>query len=227
MAKPGSSQKRSLERRCRKYADQLAAVRPGNDAHGVLAYLKEHNVSYATAQRYRLGLVDSFVPGDDRFLGMLCIPYCTPSGIVAVKFRRLSGDGPKYDAPTGQKPRLYNAAAYFSAGGVIGLAEGELDAIAATEHVGIPTIGIPGASVWHSQRDVWGQVFKDFARVVLFADGDDAGKEMAKEIGGSLKDRLTVLQCDPGHDVCSTVAAGQTDELKRRLQLATTEEDDD
>ena len=96
--------------------------------------MADHGIeSIAVADRYRLGVVIEPLSGDEGFTGMLCFPYLTSHGVKAVKFRNLSGNGPKNMVPEGQPVRLYNADAYFNADGIVGLAEGEADAIAATE----------------------------------------------------------------------------------------------
>jgi hypothetical protein len=219
---PHSGQTESLGRAAQTYAAQLAEVMPAADRYGAISYLSDHAVSYAQARGYGLGLVADPLPGDTRFTGMLSIPYMTRAGVRAMKYRNLrydGGTGIKYSAPTGQKPRLYNTAAYFAAGDVIGLAEGELDAIAATEHLRLPTMGIPGAEMWHNSSRVWGPVFADYRTVVLFADGDDAGRELAKDVAETIGWRLRVVDCD-GSDVSGLVAVGQAGDLISRWQKA-------
>src|SRR4051812_5430637 len=74
------------------------------------------------ARQYRLGSVSEAEPGHEKTWGRLSIPYITPSGIVAIKFRCVrdhdckESDHPKYLAPKGQKPRLYNVAAFTADG---------------------------------------------------------------------------------------------------------------
>lgn len=145
---------------------------------------------------------------------MLAIPYLSRAGTVAIKFRRLGDTGPKYGQHHGQKNRLYNAPAYFQAGESIGLCEGEIDAIVATERLDIPTMGIPGADSWSKMSAVWGPVFKDFRTVFVFADGDDPGKRLAGDVAESLGWRARIVTCDPEEDVASMVAAGNKDKLR-------------
>lgn len=182
------------------------------------------------ARKYKLGLViDPIEEGDERFRGMLAIPYLTRNGVKAIRYRNLSNEKPKFAQPEGQGVRLYNTAAYFAEGDVIGLAEGEIDAIAATERLGVPTMGIPGATQWAGKARVWVHIFKDYPLVVMFADGDpeqvitdDAGREvrrfrpgreLARTVGESLKWRLKTVEMPEGEDVSSMVAADRIDEI--------------
>jgi DNA primase len=191
-------------------------MRDPNVSAGAIAYLTEHGIGeYAIASKYRLGYVAEPLPGDERFLGTLAIPYLSRTGPVAIKFRRLGDSGPKYGQHNGQKSRLYNAPAYFDADQTIGICEGEIDAIVATERLGIPTMGIPGVDTWSKMASVWGPVFKDFRRVLVFADGDEPGKRLAGDVAESLGWRARIVQCDAGEDVASTVAAGNAEVLRK------------
>jgi hypothetical protein len=187
--------------------------------------------------KYRLGVVIDPLNGDERFGGMLSIPYLTPRGVKAVKFRRLDGGKPKMAAPKSQPVRLYNTLACFDAGQVIGLAEGEVDAIVATEMLGIPTMGIPGAENWVKYGRIWAPLFKNFRQVLVFKDGDAEqkrirngqevmvrpGEELADAIVQSLKQKALVVDCPEPEDVSSMVAAGRAKELSDQWA----EDDDD
>ena len=224
----GNSQTRYLELACRTYHDQLASVNPANDPYGVIPYLTSHGISYATAMQYRLGLALNPLQGDERFRGMLAFPYLTEAGVKSIKYRRLDQRKPKFAQPTGQRMRLYNTLAYFAAGDYIGLCEGEPDAIVATESLGIPSIGIPGAEGWQHSHKLWAPAFKDFQIVLMFADGDpmDAktekrpGEELAKDITRSLGYRVKVIECPENEDVCSMVATGRAEQLRSQAQKA-------
>src|SRR5579859_1067725 len=143
-----SSYKRYLARASETYAAQLHELRPSNDPNGAISYLREHGVDFGIAAKYDLGYVARPIPGDERFTGMLSIPYVTSDGVRALKFRSLSAGGSKYAQHNGQQGRLFNAPAYFEAGTTIGISEGEMDAIAATEYLEVPTLGVPGANGW-------------------------------------------------------------------------------
>lgn len=202
-----------MERAASCYNGQLGTVRPGNDPNGVIGYLRDHAIDHAVAMKYQLGYVAEALPGDARFTGMLAIPYQSPKGVTAIKFRDVSSRRTaKYAQHSGQKHRLYNTPAYHVADGVIGITEGEMDAIAATERLGLPAIGVPGTQHWDSR--LWKPLFKDFQQVVILADGDDAGKDFAVQLADDLGWRAMIAQCPAGEDVSSMAAAGRVAELQ-------------
>ena len=181
--------------------------------------------------RYSLGYVASPLPGDERFAGMISLPYLSratdedhPRGVVSIKFRSVgsqsSGVG-KYAQPSGQHGRLFNSNAYFQASTSIGISEGEVDSIAASEYLGLPTMGVPGANGW---RDEWKILMKDFVTVFVFADGDAAGEKFAYETADAIGWRSRVVSCPEGEDVSSMCAAGRASEL---LALMTTSNPED
>jgi len=187
--------------------------------------LRDHGITFDIAVKYRLGYVGRPLAGDEGFAGALAIPYLSPAGVTSIKFRMLNGDGPKCLHHTGTRARLYNVNSYFAAEDAIGITEGETDAIVATEILGLPSIGIPGAEAWNPRNaEIWKPVFKDFSRVIVLADGDPPnertglrpGRELAKRITESLTWRVRVVECPEGFDVSSMVAAGRGEELRRR-----------
>ena len=227
-----SGLKTYLERATKEYTNQLRSVKPGNDPFGVIPYLTSHGIGYQVALDYKLGVVATPLMYDEDFTGMLAIPYLTPHGVSAIKFRRLAAEGPKYMAHKGQKARLYNVAAYFAADDMIGLAEGEIDAISATERLGVPTMGIPGSEMWQANKGTWAPIFKDFRTVLIFADGDPInkqtglrpGEELAKAVSETIGWRAKVIQCPEGEDVSSLIASGNIGFLTERFS---TSKDDD
>jgi len=230
-----NSHERYLERASQRYHRALLNPEDPGELLGVKDYLTEHAIfSAAIIAAYRLGAVVRPMPGDERFAGMMAIPYLTRNGVKALKFRNLGGH-PKYAQRTGQSVRLYNTAAYFAADGVIGIAEGEVDAIVATERLGIPTIGVPGAEMWKAHRDIWLPAFRNFQRVLMFTDGDAInektglrpGEELGKAVAESLGWRVRIIDCPEGEDVSSMVAAGRGDELKAKFAEDDDEDDDE
>lgn len=216
-----NSRKRYLAKASETYAAQLSELRPASDPNGGIRYLAEHGVDFAIAAKYQLGYVAQPLPGDERFTGMLAIPYLTPAGPRGLKFRALSAGSGKYAKHGGEKNRLYNAPAYWNAGTTIGLSEGEMDAIAASEHLGIPTLGVPGVEGW---KKPWRQVFMDFTTVFIFGDGDQPGRDFAAEMCDIIGDRARIVQCPDFEDVSSMVAGGRSAEL---LALMSTSNEDD
>ena len=191
---------------------------------GAIGYLRDHAIDQAIAIKYELGFVAEPLPGDERFQGMLSIPYLTPAGVQAIKFRSLNASGAKYAQSHGQKGRLYNTEAYFTAKNVIGISEGEMDAIAATEHLGIPTLGVPGANAW---KDTWRLLFRDFTTVFVFGDGD-AKESEAYQFPIALADaigwRARIVRCPEGEDVSSMAAKERTEELLSLMSISNEDE---
>ena len=183
-------------------------------------YLTNHGVDTSnadTVKAYSLGVVLDPLAGDERFTGWLSIPYLTESGVKAIRFRNLTGDNPKIGQHNGQPARLYNTAAYFADSSIIGIAEGEIDALVATEQLGMPTMGVPGASMWKAHKAIWAPLFKNFRHVLILRDGDTAGTDMADAITETLKLRARVIDMPEGEDVSSMVAAGRGDEISKQF----------
>lgn len=181
---------------------------------------------FSVVKKYELGVVIEPVDvADERFVDMLSIPYLTKHGTRAIRFRNLRDGKPKMAQHLDQPLMLYNPNAYFDAKGAIGLAEGEIDAITATEKLGIPTIGLPGTESWKANRRIWAPLFKNFQKVIVFTDGDKInpetglrpGEELGKAIRESLKWRARIVSCPEGEDVSSMVAAGRQDELLKQF----------
>jgi len=162
---------------------------------------------------HRLGYVDQEIPGYERFVGRLAIPNICASGVVVgIKFRDITGlDKVKYDQPAGQAARLFNLNALNTAGESIALTEGELDTVALST-LGIPSVGIPGASSW--KRHHW-RLFEGFQKVFFFGDQDDAGRALLKAL---MATSLPILPCIPpggANDVNEALIAGRGPQLLR------------
>ena len=223
-----NSRDRYLARASRTYHEQFlnGAGSSPSVINAGRKYLSNHGIgTRQVAVKYQLGVVIEPLQGDEFFTGMLVFPYLTPNGVRGIKFRRLDDRQPKNMQHAGQPARLYNSRAYFDAGEKIGIAEGEADAIAATERLGIPTVGVPGAEAWTARRQVWTPVFKNFTRVLIFTDGDPVnkqtglrpGEEMGKAIAESLGWRARIVKSPEGQDVSSMVAAGRIEELTKQF----------
>jgi DNA primase len=152
----------------------------------------------------------------------LVIPYLSRSGVVAVRFRCLEPHNckevgcPKYLSVRGDKPTLYNTEALFSAGSVIAITEGELDAVVITEYAGIPAVGIQGVSAWN---DVFARTLNDFDRVLIVGDADDAGKQMVDRLVDSVPSAVGVSLPD-GLDANDVYLEYGADELAMILGTA-------
>lgn len=210
--------------RAETYAAQLSGDGPISQAGR--DYLKSRGLSTRhIAEAYGLGVVAEPLPGDEEYTGRLVLPYWTLDGIRGIKYRCAEAHSckehghPKYTQPHGQSQRIYNAPAYFSGRDYIGVAEGEIDAITATVHLDIPTIGIPGASQWKSSGWHWQLVLRDFSHVIVFGDGDKPGKDLATEICADAGPSGRLVLCPEGHDVNSMFLDGRGDELRRKAGL--------
>lgn len=161
------------------------------------------------ATAFRLGYVETVAPGhEDRFKGTLSIPYLTPSGVVAWKFRRLVADDmPKYDSPAGQRHHLYNVAALHNSVSWVLVVEGELDAVAATL-AGFPAVASPGVNGW---KPHFTRCFDGFSKVVIVTDNDqkdDSDRNPGDEFGRFLADVIPNgirVSLPIGEDVNSTI----------------------
>jgi hypothetical protein len=133
----------------------------------------------------------------------------------------------KVGQPYGQMPRVFNPEAFFAATNTIGIAEGEIDAIVATEMLRVPTVAIPGVDHWKANRKIWRRLFEDYEKVIIFADNDKPNAQFPENggpgvaLGKWIRDDLPgdqglLVRCDPGEDVSSMVAAGKARILRER-----------
>lgn len=146
--------------------------------------------------------------GHERFVGMIAIPYRTKYvPVVGWKFRRLSGDGPKYDSPSGQQARLYGVHTLRPASTLL-VCEGELDALLAHQITGLPAVGVSGVSAWKRH---YSRVVEGYQRVLVLGDNDadkekNVGRELAKKICESIP-QAQAIDLPPG-DLTDYVVAG-------------------
>lgn len=214
---PSSVLRKSLEKAAARYHGQLLESAPPD---GVIGYFRDHAIADSgIISAYQLGYVTKPLRGDERFMGAIAIPYLTPKGVVFMKYRNLGG-GMKYNGSR-MPTRLYNAAAYFRAGSTIGITEGEVDAIVATERLGIPSLGVAGSEGW---KDAYTHLFRDFTQVIVFADGDESGRMFAEKVMDRIGWRARKVQCPEGEDVASMISSGRGDVL---VKLAAYDEEDD
>jgi DNA primase len=176
---------------------------PGSPAE---EYLQQRGLLDAASQ-FLLGYVAEPAAGhEQRFVGTLSIPYITPSGVVAFKFRRLDAGDPRYQSPTGQRHHLYNVQAILDSLDHILVVEGELDAIAATV-AGFPAVAVPGVNAWkpHFRR-----CFDGIERVLIVCDNDlkedgsNPGQDLAKRLTETIPNAVRV-SLPMGEDVNSTL----------------------
>ncbi|UJQ86894.1 DNA primase [Streptomyces phage Treat] len=181
-------------------------------------YLVGRGIDLAAARSAGLGVVRDPLPGHERLVGRLAIPYMTGAGCVNMNFRCLAGHDckeakhGKYQHWAGLSSNLYNVQALDSAGTAIAIAEGEIDALSSTL-AGIPCVGVPGATKW---EDHWNLIFEDFTRVYVWQEGDDAGKKFADRV--VQETNAIRVELPAGADVNSTWVASGTDALRARIR---------
>jgi hypothetical protein len=203
-----------------RYHEQLRHLSDGGQLAGTTTdYLESHALrTFDVLERYMLGIV----PKGERNAGRLSIPYLTKAGTKAFKFRCVANhechevECVKYLLEG--DVRIYNPDAFRDAGNVIGVCEGEVDAIVATTHL-LPSIGIPGANSWTPNKAIWKFALRDFDDILVFADGDDAGMKFAREVVSDLGSKAYLVRCDTKTDVASMVAHGEADTLRERAGL--------
>lgn len=199
MPVPSPSERKSLVDRVLKYNEQLKSP----EGAPLLAYLmEERQLSLETIDRFLLGAAVHPDVLDEDARGMLSIPYLTPNGPVALRFRRPPGreDGPKYWQPSGSINSLFNTPGLLASEDWVAITEGEIDCITLAQ-AGIPAVGIPGASAW---KDFFDLLFEGYSEVLICGDNDDSGAgrqfvaKVAKMVPGP-----RVVMMPQGHDINS------------------------
>lgn len=194
------SHKNWLTKLSEKYHDALV------EDKAVRSYLAGRAIDKGAVRGFRLGLVSDPDPAHEQYRGRLAIPFLTPTGVIGMRFRCLEdhvcfdeGHG-KYEGPAGAPTHLYNVQALHDATSTIGIAEGELDALVATVS-GVPTVGCPGASSW---KPFYFRLFDDFEHVLIFGDGDSAGRKWAGGLAATIPGALSKVM-PKGYDITSYV----------------------
>jgi DNA primase len=197
------SQRELLAKATESYEQNLSEVLP---------YLETRGITERTARMFRLGFVKEPETGHEPYIGKLAIPYLTPSGPIDLRFRSLNADGgPKYLSRPGATTHIFNINALDSDGDVLAICEGELDTVVATQ-AGFTAVGLPGANNW---KPFYARVLADWEKVVLLCDGDNAGREMAKNLSRELENVIPVFMPE-GLDVNDVyLAEGAAGLLKR------------
>ena len=202
MPPPSSSERKSLTDRTLIYHDQLKSP----EGAQLLEYLTvERKFTLETIDRFLLGGVVSPAVLDEDARGMLSIPYLTPAGPVALRFRRPPNKetGPKYWQLHGTELTIFNVKAFFESEDTIAITEGEMDCMTLAQ-AGIPAVGMPGASSWKSHFEL---LFEGYSSVLICADNDDtgAGRKFAANIAQKVPGPRVVLLPE-GHDCNSYFA---------------------
>lgn len=186
---PSRTMKDGLEQATQDYQLQLKES-PGEQS------LLSRGITRESLEDFRLGYVANPSPGDDRFEGHIAIPYLTVSGVVTMRFRRVIGEGSRYNGHSGAQAWPFNVRALQTEGPIF-VCEGELDAIVATQ-CGLPAIAFPGANSW---KRVYGRMLR-FHEVYVLADGDEAGRKFAEAVARDVPG-TKIAEMPPGEDVNS------------------------
>lgn len=144
----------------------------------------------------RLGVVDSPEAGHEIFCNRLMIPYMDMLGVCGIKFRCMQphnckeNNCPKYLALPGQEISIYNIIDADSTRDTIHITEGELDCLI-LKHVfpEDPVVGVPGTDLWKAHHPFH---FGGFERVLLWMDGDQAGRGLGNRIRKDVRNSETV-----------------------------------
>jgi DNA primase len=197
------SQRELLEKATESYGKNLAEIVP---------YLESRGITAQTASMFRLGYVKEPEMGHEPYVGKLAIPYLTPTGVIDIRFRSLNADnGPKYMSRPGATTHIYNINALGDDTDVLAICEGELDTVVATQ-AGFSAVGLPGANNWKS---FYNRVLSDWTKVILLCDGDNAGREMAKNLSRELDNVFPVFMPE-GQDVNDVYLAEGAEGLRKR-----------
>jgi DNA primase len=207
---PTKKRREYVEKAVAQYTAKLDAVTP---------YLESRGISVDTARKWRLGYVETALPGHEDFVGRLAIPYLTPAGPLCIKFRCVEahdckGAGCVKYLGEANENRLFGVWNFRHDEPVIHICEGELDAVVATQ-AGVRAVGVPGATQW---RTYWDHLFEGYDEVVLLRDGDAAGRKMSDYLAGRLAN-LRVVKMPEGEDVSSFVQKNGGAALKERITV--------
>ena len=97
------------------------------------------------------------------------------------------------------------------------LVEGESDTQVGW-HVGLPTIGIPGANRWRSE---WSELLRDFQRILVWREPGEGGRTFVKSLANDFGDRLLVIDSPAGTKDLRELwlgCAGDCDEMRHRWE---------
>jgi hypothetical protein len=183
-------------------------------------YLEGRGITEDTAVSARLGVVDDEIHGDpNAAFQRLSIPYSTRSGVVDLRFRCIRGHDcsavgcAKYLGRPGQTLRIYGVEDLVSAGDTIAVTEGELDRLILRQ-LGYPAVGLPGAESWKRH---WRRLLEDFTRIVVFGDGDAAGRRFIKKMMDEFPQSVQGVQLPDDEDVNTMFLAEGPEYFERYL----------
>lgn len=211
----------ALSRSRRDFLERATAAYQAQLDEEAVRYLIGRGLDREAADGFRLGVVREPMPGHEQMLGHISLPYLTPSGVSAVKFRRIGAGDPKYLGESGSTPRLFNTRDLFRPEDFVLLCEGEFDAVTASGVIGLPAVAIPGVSAF---KDHWPRCFADFDRVIVVMDNDwkedgsNPGQKAARK-WADLIPQATVIAPPTGMDLNDWVLREGAEAVKKGLGL--------
>lgn len=176
-----------LETATAKYAEALKG------STSAIEFLKTRGITGEVAQHFRFGFVLDPLENHDQMQGMLSIPYVTPTGVTAIRFRRLSGDGHKYHQEAGSFSPLFNVRDLHRPERYLAICEGELDAVIMSGMVGVPAVAIPGTGQWNKRGKFYRRLLQDFEKVFVVMDPDKPGQEIAPAIMKAVPNPVNIV----------------------------------
>lgn len=163
---------------------QLKGVDPAHP------YLTTRGISKETAQEFGVG----YFPGKGSMAGRVVIPIHDERGqLVAYAGRSIDGTEPRYKLPAGfhKSAVLYNL--HRVTGEEVILVEGFFDCLKVWQSKNPFVVALMGCSLSEKQEQL---LLRQFRRVTLVLDGDEAGRKAADEIGRRLIRRVFVRVVD-------------------------------
>lgn len=181
----------------------------------VAGYLSSRGITKEVATTYRLGYVTGDHPADTDYTSRLSIPYLTPAGPVDVRYRVLSGDGPKYLSRPGAATKLFNVKDLHVDSPVLYVTEGELDCVTVSGMCGLPCVGVPGANNWQRHFKL---LMADYQKVIVLCDGDEAGRQFGKTVCKEV-DTAVAVSMPPNMDVNDLFVDGGREAVLRQVEM--------
>lgn len=185
------------------------------DLEQVAGYLKGRGLTHEAARMFRLGYVNGDHAGDSDYVGRLAVPYLTPAGVVDIRYRSLTPEGPKYLSRPGAKTKLFNVKDLLVESAILYVTEGEMDCITASAMCGLPCVGVPGANNWAAHFRL---LMADYSRVIVLCDGDEAGRQFGKTICKEV-DTAVAVTMPPSMDVNDVFVAGGRDAVLEMVNV--------
>jgi len=153
-------------------------------------YLTTRGINREIAERFGVG----YFSGRGSMAGRIVIPIHNPKGeLVAYAGRSIDGSEPRYNLPAGfhKSRELFNfhrTVKEIEEGRAVVLVEGYFGCIK-VEQAGFPALALMGSSMSDEQEEL---LVSAFDRVLLFLDGDDAGRAGTDEVSNRLKRKMFV-----------------------------------